>query len=165
MKIGEYFRNKNPGRFINNSKEHSVLFIIYQICCLQTLYYTLYSFTVFVVFTLWSIPRNLSYLFNTRSYFEEDIGLYSLCVLNFLNSLIMPFFVKAVVHRTKKCLDFVLSYNIIHFILSTLISGFPTSYGWYVILFVCITVSVVLSEYLCYNDEIREIELVPFSDR
>lgn len=143
---------------LNYPKNKVTQYIIWQMICLQSLYYTLCSFTIFVFHSFMNFSRNVSYVFNTRPFFDGyDDALFYLFFINFFISFIMAFFVKFVVRRAKKCLDYVLSYNLIHFILSACVSGFPLSWVWYLNFICCILVTVLVSEYACYREEIREI--------
>ncbi|CRG93790.1 protein SYS1, putative [Plasmodium gallinaceum] len=127
--------------------------------CLQSLYYTISSITIFIFFTIINFSRNLSYIFNTKSYFNGDHALFYIFFINILNSIIMSYPIKLIVKRAKKCLDYVLSYNIIHFILSVLVSGFPISWLWYISFFFNIILCVLISEYICYKEEMKEINI------
>ncbi|CRH00924.1 protein SYS1, putative [Plasmodium relictum] len=158
MKILTYFR-QDSGRFILNNQKNNVQFIIWQILCLQSLYYTISSAIVFIFFTFINFSRNISYIFSTKSYFNGDDALFYMFFINILNSVIMSYPIKLIVKRAKKCLDYVLTYNIIHFILSVLVSGFPLSCMWYINFFFNITLTVLISEYICYKEEMKEIKI------
>ncbi|EWC89649.1 hypothetical protein PFMG_02329 [Plasmodium falciparum IGH-CR14] len=95
--------------------------------CLQSIYYSICSFTIFLIFTIYGFPRNIKYLFNTTSYFEGEAVFLYLFFIHIINSIIMSYFIKVIVKRTKKCLDYVLSCYLIHFLLCSLISGLSKS--------------------------------------
>ncbi|KYO01906.1 putative protein SYS1 [Plasmodium gaboni] len=127
--------------------------------CLQSIYYSICSFTIFLIFTIYGFPRNIKYLFNTTSYFEGEAVLLYLFFIHIINSIIMSYFIKVIVKRTKKCLDYVISCYLIHFLLCVFISGFSKSYNWYACFFLFVFLTVILSEYICYKEDIKEITI------
>ncbi|SBT79709.1 protein SYS1, putative [Plasmodium malariae] len=94
-----------------------------------------------------------------KSYFNGDIALFCIFFTNILNSVLISYFIKIVVKRSKKHLDYVTSYGIIHLCLSIVVSRFPVSYLWYLSFFLFVMITVLISEYLCYKDDMKEIYL------
>ncbi|SCO93171.1 protein SYS1, putative [Plasmodium malariae] len=154
MKILSYIQQEN-GRFILDTPENHVHFIIWQILCLQAVFYAIPSTTTFFIFTIAGFFRNLIYIFNTESYFNGDIALFCIFFTNILNSVLISLFIKIVVKRSKKHLDYVTSYGIIHLCLSIVVSRFPVSYLWYLSFFLFVMITVLISECLCYKDNIE----------
>jgi len=64
-----------------------------------------------------------------------------------------------IVERAKKCLDFVATLFVLHIVLCSLYSGFPTQLWWWLSLFGSALVMTLLGEYLCMRHEMREIRL------
>jgi len=56
-----------------------------------------------------------------------------------------------IVEKSKKCLDFTVTYFILHLILSTMYNGFPTTFDWWIVHVLSLLVMVVLGEYVRAN--------------
>ena len=65
----------------------------------------------------------------------------------------------------KLFLDFTCSMHFFHLIGCCIYRSFPTTVSWWLIQLVCITLMVVLGEYLCMRTEMREIPLIGSSAR
>ncbi|EUR75037.1 hypothetical protein PFBG_01479 [Plasmodium falciparum 7G8] len=65
--------------------------IILQMLCLQSIYYSICSFTIFLIFTIYGFPRNIKYLFNTTSYFEGEAVFLYLFFIHIINSIIIEY--------------------------------------------------------------------------
>ena len=63
-----------------------------------------------------------------------------------------------IVEKSKKCLDFTITYFLLHLLLSCMSGGFPHSFDWWIIHIFAVIVMVVLGEYLC---SLRELEMIP----
>ena len=57
-------------------------------------------------------------------------------------------------------LDFTCSMHLFHLIGCMCYKSFPSTVSWWLIQIVCITLMVVLGEYLCMRTEMREIPLL-----
>lgn len=76
------------------------------------------------------------------------------------NALVGSYLLKIFVERTKSCLDFSLTYHIVHFALVWYYSrSLPDTFIWYFINACCACVMCVGGEFLCSRDEMRIIQL------
>eukprot|EP00004_Rigifila_ramosa_P018273 TRINITY_DN4526_c0_g1_i1.p1 TRINITY_DN4526_c0_g1~~TRINITY_DN4526_c0_g1_i1.p1 ORF type:complete len:134 (-),score=24.58 TRINITY_DN4526_c0_g1_i1:94-495(-) len=71
------------------------------------------------------------------------------------------FSLKYVVTRAKKCLDFGCTQFILHLAACCWYSGFPATWTWWLVQFVCVVTTVILGEWLCFRAETAEVPLSP----
>ena len=64
-----------------------------------------------------------------------------------------------IVERAKKCLDFVATLFVLHVVLCSMYSGFPTELWWWLSMFGSALIMTLLGEFLCMRHEMREIHL------
>ena len=63
-----------------------------------------------------------------------------------------------IVQRTKLCLDFTCTVHFFHVIFCWCYNGFPpTSFSWWVINVICVTLMCVSGEFLCMRTELKAI--------
>lgn len=83
---------------------------------------------------------------------------------NSLAVIIMAFitavFLCVIVERAKKCLDFALTLYFIDFLLCIVYEGFPTTWAWWLIHLISLTISILLGEFLCSRRELEEIPML-----
>jgi len=116
-------------------------------------------------FSLFGLSPSLSYLFDPSILHLSNktnalvVGCHAISA--FAGSIALWYFVK----RAKQCLDFTCSMHFFHLIGCCIYRSFPTTVSWWLIQLVCITLMVVLGEYLCMRTEMREIPLIGSSAR
>jgi len=75
-----------------------------------------------------------------------------------LNSFAGAHLIKLFVERSKACLDFSLTYHMLHFISVWYYSkGIPDTFIWYFINAVSACIMCVASEFLCRREEMKSI--------
>ena len=90
--------------------------------------------------------------------FSSSYGICYICSLFFTN-VIMVFVLIFFVDKAKNILDFVLTNFFVHLILCTINSGFPSSFLWWLIQGVFITLVTIISEFILLKIEQKEIKL------
>ncbi|PRD31860.1 UNVERIFIED_CONTAM: Sys1 [Trichonephila clavipes] len=64
------------------------------------------------------------------------------------------------VQRTKLCLDFTVTAHLIHLCLCWWYSSaFPSTFSWWLLNIICVTVTCVCAEFLCMRTEMKAIPL------
>jgi len=82
------------------------------------------------------------------------------CSAILLSSVIGAFLLTIIVEKSKKCLDFSVTYTTIHLLLCTLYNGFPASWDWWILNVLGMIIMTVLGEFLCSRLELKEIPLL-----
>ena len=78
----------------------------------------------------------------------------------FINSFLIAVAIRYIVKRAKKCLDFSATVYVIHLIAVSLFSnGVPRGASWWLCTVVNFAITAVFSEWLCLQDEMKEIPL------
>lgn len=82
-------------------------------------------------------------------------------IAHLFNPLVSAYLLKIFVERSKSCLDFSITYYLIHFLLVWLYSGsIPDTFIWYFVNSVAACIMCVMGEYLCRREELK---LIPIS--
>jgi len=127
---------------------------------LQCVYYGSLGLLLAITSFLFGLSPTLSYLFDPSILHlsnKENILLVICHTITAANgSIALWYFVK----RAKQCLDFTCSMHLFHLIGCMCYKSFPSTVSWWLIQIVCITLMVVLGEYLCMRTEMREIPLL-----
>ena len=76
------------------------------------------------------------------------------------NELKRAFLLTIIVEKSKKCLDFSVTYTTIHLLLCTIYNGFPASWDWWILNVLGMIIMTVLGEFLCSRLELKEIPLL-----
>nr|CAG4719497.1 unnamed protein product [Naegleria fowleri] len=64
-----------------------------------------------------------------------------------------------VVRRSKKCMDFTITFHVIHLLLCIIYKAFPVYWEWYVCVILHSITMTLVGEFSCYWREQREINL------
>lgn len=131
--------------------------IICQIIAVQAVFYSFLGIWQFVHDVIVGRPLSIQQIFDTsEADFFTTIGRIQLSVFltNSLTSAVALWFI---VQRAKRCLDFAVTAHFFHFICCCCVSGFPTCWVWWVKTVLSITITAVLSEYLCMRYELKPI--------
>lgn len=141
------------------SEQFNPRMIIYQIIAIQSLFYfTFVSVGVFLGLICGVSGIVVSTFFDFKKYTFDNTH-NTIVVLALWTTLTgLAFFLPRIIERTRKCLDFVLTVFIIHFMLTWLVSGFPSRLAWWSVWIVGSIACTLLSEYLCLRIEQREIK-------
>jgi len=75
------------------------------------------------------------------------------------NSLATAAFIKIIVQRAKKCLDFSITAYFLHLVATSCFSGFPTQISWWLCMGIDLAITAFLSEWWCLQEELKEIPL------
>mmetsp|Transcript_98640 Transcript_98640/g.283430 ORF Transcript_98640/g.283430 Transcript_98640/m.283430 type:complete len:171 (+) Transcript_98640:80-592(+) len=133
--------------------------ILTQMIVMQTSFALCFSTFAACADSLIGAPLSLSQLFTAEAYtWETSPGLALACSL-WATSLVMAYSLRFVVERAKKCLDFVFTYHFFHFVATCYLTGFPSTFHWWVINAVALLVAVLLGEYACMLSETKAIAL------
>ncbi|TKR93557.1 hypothetical protein L596_007984 [Steinernema carpocapsae] len=125
--------------------------IISQILCMVTVFYSVQCFFMTIHSYIGAFQPSLHYVFAVQVF-------RPMIVIQLLTSLATAFALSIVVQRAKQCLDFVCTVHFWHLIVVVFYArSFPTQISWWILQFVCITMSTVFGEFLCMRIETREI--------
>eukprot|EP01080_Neovahlkampfia_damariscottae_P008358 gene8358-183_t len=136
--------------------------IVSQIFLLQTTCYISVGVISFFLDALVGKWVCLDQLFSYRAF-----SLYSLfggatmiswILGSFMNALAMYF----VIQRSRKCLDFTLTFYFVHFFVCVFFKGFPIHWEWWICMVLCAIIQSVLGEFLCYR---RELQYIPIKKK
>lgn len=64
-----------------------------------------------------------------------------------------------IVRRSKKCMDFTITFHVIHLIFCIVYKAFPVYWEWYVFIVLHGIIMTLVGEFSCYWREQREINL------
>lgn len=133
--------------------------ILKQICILQFVFYFAFASVALFVSVLFGIHFQIGNIWDHAKYgFDTDeSALVSL--IFYFSIVVVSAVLPAVVERTRKCLDFVITLAFIHLVLSSLSHGFPWHLHWWLIVVSGCTACTLIGEYLCMREEQREIPL------
>ncbi|KAK8803247.1 hypothetical protein WA158_000941 [Blastocystis sp. Blastoise] len=145
------------------------LYIILQICALQSWFYFIWTFIHSLVYILFNFRQYLV----VNVLFSEELFIF---ILSFLfddsaqaawittielivTCTIMSYIVMLIVERTKFCLDFCSTIFIIHLMFTIIIHGLPLSKLWWMVYVLSFVYFTSLSEKLCNQQEMQEISV------
>eukprot|EP00927_Polykrikos_kofoidii_P077501 TRINITY_DN74439_c0_g1_i1.p1 TRINITY_DN74439_c0_g1~~TRINITY_DN74439_c0_g1_i1.p1 ORF type:complete len:165 (+),score=25.57 TRINITY_DN74439_c0_g1_i1:128-622(+) len=130
-----------------------------QIVVMQAAFYFCLVVTTSLTNLAVGLPQSLSAVFTFQAYtWSTQPGLV-LTICELFTALVMAVTLPFVVERAKKCLDFVATYHIFHFVASCFFSGNASTLHWWIISFVALLIAVLLGEFLCMQVETKAIKL------
>jgi hypothetical protein len=133
--------------------------ILTQIACMQTGFYVVLCMTNWIFSFLFGANVHLSHLFDSEEWaMSTNIGVCMVFSL-FSTAAAMAILLSYVVERSKKCADFVSTYHIIHLMMTALWRGFPTSFTWWMYMFISGIGASLAGERVCMHYEIQDIHL------
>mmetsp|Transcript_8317 Transcript_8317/g.25007 ORF Transcript_8317/g.25007 Transcript_8317/m.25007 type:complete len:166 (-) Transcript_8317:109-606(-) len=134
---------------------------VFQIALLQTVFYFGYVFVLLVLDRTASIEVDiLDQMFRYDHVHMDAASGFVSSIALFINSVVFVTFAAVyIVGRAKKCLDFVSTLFIIHFMISCFYGGFPRRFLWWILNVISLTAATLLSEFLCMRRELRDIPL------
>ncbi len=136
-------------------KSFDPVLIIYQILCIQTLYYTLYCLFL-SLFSIFSETRHLSFIFNSDA--TANLNITALLIL-ISTHFFHCYTILLIVGKAKSCLDFLVTNFIIHFIICCYEYGLPKSSVWWLINALIWCGTVLWAEYICMKNEMAPIAI------
>ena len=156
--------------------------ILAQMATLQCWYYVSLGLWLFILEAITGYPRNLDNIFKYSSLFVS-LSHGKVVVAAFIfNALLRLLFIQIshpfhsylisfifnfsslalwnVVQRTKLCLDFTCTVHVFHVLICWYYNGtIASSFSWWVINTICVTLMCVSGEFLCMRTELRAIPI------
>ncbi len=148
-----------------SAQEFNPKMVFLQILAIQTIFYFSFVSTTVFMGILWGYPYGLKLFFDHSQYSFKTSGKSFLVVMLWINMIIIAFLLPRIIERTRKCLDFVITMVFIHFLISWIFVGFPTTGIWWTVWATGAAVCTLLAEYLCLREEQREIRLAAPSEQ
>eukprot|EP01070_Trichotokara_eunicae_P004407 Trichotokara_eunicae@DN3942_c0_g1_i1.p1 len=139
-------------------QEFNATYVLAQIILIQSAFFMMYGVVCFCFdgarTTTSKIFDPFLFSFSSLKGVERVVGFL---VVSTLESVVVARWVE----RSKKCLDFVLTYHFFYFLLTCLVIAIPRSPSWWSTMVASCVIATVISERLCQLEELRELELVP----
>lgn len=132
--------------------------IIYQILTVQFLSYASLCLIIFFATCLTSYGPSIILIFD-HSTMRLGTG-KAIIFAHLLNALVGALLLKIFVERSKSCLDFSITYCILHFIAVWYYSrSIPDTFLWYFVNIAVAFIMCVTSELLCRREELKSIPI------
>ncbi|KAL4547870.1 hypothetical protein Ndes2526B_g07090 [Nannochloris sp. 'desiccata'] len=108
----------------------------------------------------------LFHLFDWRQITFNNFQGWMVSIAFFINSFLVSVAIRFAIKRAKKCLDFSATVYFIHLLAVSLFSnGVPRGASWWLCTLVNFAITAVFSEWLCLQDEMKEIPLASIPSR
>ena len=141
------------------SDDFNPVFILTQIACLVSVWYSSQSIILVLFNNLFGLPTHLSQLFSATALDMQD-GYSFVCLLTTVVSAgVLTAALVVVVERANKCLDFASTVYFVHFVAVWMYDGFPGMVYWWGVNAVVMVVVILVSEFLCMKIEQQQISL------
>ena len=131
------------------------LLIVSQMATLQFSFYLLLGLYLLLLHLLLSTPLHLALMLDGDSISLSVLSGWTVISALLLTAPSCALLMLAVVGRAKKCLDFTCSLFFLHYLSCTAYSGIPSSWHFYLVVAIALTLTVVISEYLCMREEMK----------
>jgi hypothetical protein len=106
------------------------------------------------------------HLFDWRQTTFNNLQGWMVFIAFFINSFLVSIAIRFIVKRAKKCLDFSATVYFIHLVAVSLFSnGIPRGTSWWLCTLSSFAITAVFSEWLCLQDEMKEIPLASIPSR
>ncbi|XP_003701089.1 sys1 golgi trafficking protein [Megachile rotundata] len=136
------------------------ILIISQIIAVQTVMYFCLGLWIWVVASLIGTTKSLDYAFHYKEIHVRDFTGQFIIVIFVLNALIGAFALWWLVQRTKQCMDFACTAHLIHLLCCWVYNAsFPSSFSWWCLNIVSLSIMCVCGEFLCMKTELQAIPL------
>ena len=143
--------------------------IVSQIVALQCLVYIGLAAWLLLLSALSGRPITafgLEQMFSAHAMDVGHSGGWTPIFATLLNALAGGWYLRIIVERAKKCLDFAATFHIVHLACCALYDGFlPYGWEWWVTNLLCVAVTALVGERLCMKREMREIPLLGYASR
>ena len=146
-----------PAKYISPNFDPTL--IISQISLIFSLQYILVIFFTILFNPFFGLKLHIDQILSSDSLdLQSNYGYAYLCSSFFTNLFMISAYI-LVIDKANKILDYVLTNLLLHLILITLNSHFPTSILWWIVNGVYITLVTLISEYIALRMDQREIKL------
>lgn len=146
-------------RYKFQKNDFNPILIISNIAILSSGYYIINIFFTILFNSIFNTKLHINQILSEEALdLSSKYGYSYLCSLFFTN-LLMIFLYVVVIDKAKKILDFVLTNFFIHLVLSTINTGFPTKFLWWVLNGLIITAVTLISEFISLKIEQKEIKI------
>ncbi|KAJ3441309.1 protein sys1 [Anaeramoeba flamelloides] len=99
-------------------------------------------------------------LFFSADYFQFTTTIGKILAISFLISgIITAFIISKFVKRSRKCIDFLITFYILNFLIYLIIDGFPSKMGWWVVTTTNQIIMMYLTIKLVRKKELEEIPI------
>lgn len=128
--------------------------ILIQMASMQLLFYSSLSLFLILFDIAFGLPFHLGQFFDSTT-FNTNHTYGTLSILAFiLNIPIMIAGMVYIIVKANKVLDFIITVYFIHMLLCLLYNRFKFfSLGWFMVIGICVFVTVILGEYICIKIE------------
>lgn len=134
--------------------------ILSQITVMQAGFYLLTGLWVLIFSVVFDFTPQLRMLFDYKCPGQfDDVG-WAAILSSFLSAPLCSFMLLYVIGRAKKCLDFIATVYLFHFLACLFYSGFPLEWTWWGLNTLTCIGTVVFGEFLCWRKEMQEIPLI-----
>ncbi|CDW52915.1 SYS1 domain containing protein [Trichuris trichiura] len=131
-----------------------------QILAMQSLFYLCLATLQALADLLLGVPLSVDQVVNFQIITlrnAESLARIAVCLAN---AVVCAAMMRFIVGRAKQCLDFSFTVYFFHFLLCLVRGGaIPTAVSWWLMQFLCVTVTTVLAEYMCMRVELQDIPL------
>jgi hypothetical protein len=165
-----FFLNVNNNRSVSKKMfrprtPFDPLHIILEICAFQCVFYAASTLSILAMDFLSAIPFNSQQIFNAASFgIGTKVGRAAI-VGELCGAMAAALAFSIIEGRTRKALDYMSTVFCIHILVSSLFSGFPSSFMWWVSSVIMLTISTVMAEFLSQRTELQEINLDDFASK
>eukprot|EP01064_Diplonema_japonicum_P023368 TRINITY_DN33799_c0_g1_i1.p1 TRINITY_DN33799_c0_g1~~TRINITY_DN33799_c0_g1_i1.p1 ORF type:complete len:184 (+),score=23.32 TRINITY_DN33799_c0_g1_i1:65-616(+) len=135
------------------------LLVISQITVLQSVYYLTLCGLFYIAQGVYHGRARVEMLFNSDLMSLRDVTGIVCVTVHVLGSLICAYYLLEIVGRSKRCLDFSCTLQILHCFGCWYFYFFPTNAVWWMLAIVNTSAMTLLGEYLCIRRELREIPI------
>ncbi|XP_035718209.1 protein SYS1 homolog [Vespa mandarinia] len=136
------------------------ILIISQIVAVQSVMYFFLGIWIWIIASLLGSTNSLDYAFQYKEIHIRDFGGQLVIVIFILNALIGAMALWWLVQRTKQCMDFACTAHLIHLCCCWAYNAsFPTSFSWWSLNIVSLSIMCVCGEFLCMRTELQAIPL------
>ena len=133
------------------------ILIVSQMAVLQCGFYLSFGLFLFLFHLLLDTPLSLSLMLDgDRIDLTRGSG-WTAIMAELCATPVVSFLILRVVGRAKKCLDFSSSLYFFHYLTCCTYGGIPSSWQFYLVLAITLTVTAVISELLCMKEEMKWI--------
>lgn len=133
--------------------------VILQIFSFQLVFYSAFLLLVLIFDILMFVPFSSQQIVNFYcSSFTSIIGLISILTRS-LSSILTGVAFSILEGRSRKAFDFMLTVQVIHFIVCLIFSGLPLSFNWWITTIISCSASIFTAEQISIKFELREINI------
>ncbi|EFC49665.1 predicted protein [Naegleria gruberi] len=133
--------------------------IILQILLIQLMNYFLLVLMCVVVDLPFGYVPTLEQIFSYKAISVFSLFGWISIGIWVLDGFVGGFLLFMIVRRSKKCMDFTITFHVIHLIFCIIYKAFPVYWEWYVFIVLHGIIMTLVGEFSCYWREQREINL------